>query len=227
MMSKKILVISAHPDDEILGCGGTIARLVRKGYNAYTLILGEGVTSRDVQRNIEKRKEELRDLKKQAKDANKILGVKEVFFCNFPDNRFDTIPLLDIAKKVEEIKNKVKPDIVFTHYKNDLNIDHQIVYKAVITATRPLPEETVSEIYSFEVLSSTEYNYPLSFSPDVFFDIKNTFELKLDAMKKYSIELKTFPHPRSIDVIKLTARTKGAMVNLEYAEAFKLVRMVK
>ena len=225
--SKKILVISSHPDDEILGCGGTIARLVKEGCDVYTLILGEGITSRDKKRERAKREKEIRGLKEQIHKANKMIGFKEDFIYDFPDNRFDTVPLLDIVKVIENIKDKVKPDIIFTHYEKDLNIDHQITYRAVITATRPLPNETIKEIYSFEVLSSTEWGYPLSFSPDVFFDISETMDLKIKAMAEYKTELKEFPHPRSLESIRQNARLWGIKIGLKYAEAFKLVRQVK
>ena len=170
----KILVAAAHPDDEILGCGGTAARMVKEGNEVYTLILGEGITSRDDTREREKRETEITQLKKQIHQANAVIGVKEVITYDFPDNRFDTVPLLDIIKVIENIKNKVKPGIVFTHYEQDLNIDHRIAYQEVITAMRPTTGETVKEIYSFEVLSSTEWNFPLRFSPDVFFDISKS-----------------------------------------------------
>jgi len=133
-----ILIIVAHPD----------ARLSKKGYEMYVLILGEGITSRDDIRDLQKREIEILDLKRQAERANKIMGVKKVFFHDFPDNRFDTVPFLDIVKVIEKIKNNIKPEIIFTHYEKDLNIDHQITYKAVITATRPIKGETVKEIYS-------------------------------------------------------------------------------
>ena len=227
MKGRQILVVAAHPDDEVLGCGGTIARLVSEGHQAYTLILGEGITSRDKKRNRVKREEELNELKKQIHKANMAMGVKKIFIHDFPDNRFDAIPLLDIVKVIENIKNKVKPDIIFTHYEKDLNIDHQITYQAVITATRPLPDETVKEIYSFEVLSSTEGGYPLSFSPNMFFDISETMDLKLKAMSEYKTELKDFPHPRSLEGIRKNAELWGMKVGLKYAEAFKVVRMVK
>jgi LmbE family N-acetylglucosaminyl deacetylase len=166
---KKILVIVAHPDDEVLGCGGIIARLTQQRNEVYTLILGEGVTARDKKRTRKRRKKEIADLRKQARKANKILGVKKVYFFEFPDNRFDTVPFLEIVKKIEKLKKRIKPEIILTHHEKDLNIDHQLTFKAVVTATRPLPEETVKKVYSFEVLSSTEWNYPLSFSPNVFF----------------------------------------------------------
>lgn len=224
---KNILIIAAHPDDEILGCGGTIARLSKNGYEIYVLILGEGITSRDDIRDRQKRESEISDLKRQTEKANKILGVKKVFYHDFPDNRFDTVPLLDIVKVIEKIKNNIKPEIIFTHYEKDLNIDHQITYKAVITATRPLEEETVKEIYSFEILSSTEWSYPLSFLPNMFYDISETIDVKLKALGKYKTELKKSPHPRSLEGVKLIAKNWGMKVGLNYAEAFKIVRIIK
>lgn len=226
-MKKKILVVVAHPDDEILGCGGTIARLIKQGYTAYSLILGEGLTSRDKEANRKIGNKEIKELKKQAHKANAIIGVNKIFIYDFPDNRFDTVPLLSIVKVIEAIKAKIKPQIIFTHYEKDLNIDHQITYRAVITSTRALPEETVKEIYSFEVLSSTEWNYPLTFSPDVFFDISNTLEYKLKAMEIYKSELKDFPHPRSLEGIRLNAKYWGLRTGLKYAEALKAVRLLK
>ncbi|MFC2140718.1 PIG-L deacetylase family protein [Acidobacteriota bacterium] len=226
-MSKKILIIAAHPDDEVLGCGGTAARLVKKGDEPYTLILGEGITSRDDSRQREKREQDIILLKKQVHEANRVIGIKEVFTFDFPDNRFDSVPLLDIVKVIETIKNKLKPDIVFTHYEQDLNVDHRVTYQAVLTAMRPTGGESVKEIYSFEVLSSTEWNYPLRFSPDVFFDISETIDMKVSAMEKYQSELREYPHPRSLKGIRLNAEQWGMKTGLQYAEAFKLVRLLK
>jgi LmbE family N-acetylglucosaminyl deacetylase len=226
-ISSNILIIAAHPDDEILGCGGTVRRLVDEGYTAYTLILGEGITSRDVSRDRLKREKELIELREQINEANRLIGVKATYIYGFPDNRFDTVPLLDIIKVIEKIKSEVKPDIVFTHYENDLNIDHQITYKAVITATRPLSSESVKQIYSFEVLSSTEWKYPLSFSPDVFFNISESIQSKIKAMATYYPEVREYPHPRSLEGIKLNAKNWGMKVGFNYAEAFKTVRVLK
>lgn len=223
----KILTVAAHPDDEILGCGGVIARFVKEKAEAYTLILGEGLTSRDEKRDIKIRKREIERLKKQAVEANRILGVKKNFLFDFPDNRFDTVPLLDIVKVIEKIKSEIRPDIIFTHYGKDLNIDHQITYSAVITATRPIKGETVKEIYSFEIISSTEWNYPLTFTPDVFFDISGTIDLKIKAMQEYKTEFKEYPHPRSPEAIKLNANYWGVRVSLEHAEAFKSIRLIR
>lgn len=226
-MSKKILIVAAHPDDEVLGCFGTVSKLIKEGYEAYTLILGEGKTSRLDTRKIEENKEQLEILNDEIKKANDIIGIKKCFVYDFPDNRFDSVDLLDIIKVISKIKEEIKPNIIFTHYENDLNIDHKITYQAVITATRPLENESVKEIYSFEILSSTEWQYPISFSPDVFFDIQDTIELKLNAMQCYKSELCLYPHPRSVEGIELNAKYNGMRVGKNYVEAFKSVRVIK
>ena len=226
-MSKKILIVAAHPDDEVLGCFGTVARLIKEGYEAYTLILGEGKTSRDDVRIVEDKKDEIAVLNAEIQKANDSIGIKKVFVESFPDNRFDSVDLIDIIKIVAKVKEEVQPDIIFTHFKNDLNIDHRITYQAVLTATRPMEDECVKEIYSFEILSSTEWNYPLSFSPDTFFDINKTIDLKIDAMKEYTSELCEYPHPRSLKGIKLNAKYQGMRVGKKYIEAFKTIRIIK
>lgn len=222
-MSKKILIIAAHPDDEVLGCFGTVAKLIQEGYEAYTLILGEGKTSRDINNT----QDSLNQLNHEIEKANNIIGIKKVFIENFADNRFDSVDLLDIVKVILKVKEEVHPDIIFTHYEHDLNIDHQITYKAVITATRPMQDECVKELYSFEILSSTEWNYPLSFSPDTFFDISSTIDLKVQAMQAYDSELCIYPHPRSLEGIELNAKYQGMRVGKKYVEAFKSVRIIR
>ena len=226
-MNKRILIVAAHPDDEVLGCFGTVARLISEGYEAYTLILGEGKTSRDDKRQVDNKADEIQVLTSEIQKANNIIGVKKVFIESFADNRFDSVDLLDIVKVISKVKDEVNPDIVFTHYEHDLNIDHQITYKAVITATRPMQDECVKEIYSFEILSSTEWNYPLSFAPDTYFDISETLDLKISAMKEYTSELCEYPHPRSVDGIELNAKYQGMRVGKTYVEAFKSIRIIK
>ena len=194
------------------------------------MILGEGITSRDDSRDRNKREEKIRELKEQTEDANKILGVKKIHAFDFPDNRFDTVPLLDIIKTIEEIKEALKPDIVFTHHYGDLNIDHQITFKAVMAACRPTKDESVKEIYSFEIPSSTEWNAPSSltyFMPDYFVDISKTIKLKVRAMKEYKCEIREYPHPRSIESIEIKAKQRGIQVGLEAAEAFEVIRLIK
>lgn len=226
-MSNIILVVAAHPDDEILGCGGTMARLANEGAKVYTLLLGHGIAARHDNLDKTEYQGQVTKLKKCMDNANRAIGVQEVFSFDFPDNKFDTVALLDIVRTVEKIKNKIKPDVIFTHYEKDLNIDHRITYEAVITAARPLPDETVKEIYSFEVLSSTEWGYPLSFSPNVFFNISETIDIKMKAIGEYKLELREFPHPRSLKAAELNAKTWGAKTGLEYAEAFMAVRVLR
>jgi len=225
-MKKSILVIAAHPDDEVLGCGGAVARLVNEGHKAYVLILGEGITARGSKRSVAKFKKEIRELKVQAKRANKIIGVSNIFHYEFPDNRFDSVALLDIVKIIEKVKNKVNPYTVFTHHYNDLNVDHRITYSAVLAACRPLKGDTVKEIYSFEIPSSTEWNYPNKFNPNCFIDISQTLELKIKALQCYRAELKKFPHPRSEEVLRVISRKWGSVVGYDYIEAFELIRRI-
>ncbi len=223
-MSNIILVVAAHPDDEILGCGGTVARLANEGAKVYTLLLGQGIAARHDSLDKTEYQGQVAKLKKCMDDANRAIGVQEVFSFDFPDNKFDTVALLDIVKTVEKIKNKIKPDVIFTHYEKDLNIDHHIIYEAVITATRPLATETIKTIYSFEILSSTEWQYPLGFSPDTFFDISNTIKQKQKALACYETELRPFPHPRSLEGAELNAKVWGMKIGIDCAEAFKTVR---
>ena len=220
----KILIIAAHPDDEVLGCGGTIAKLSSNN-DIYTLILGEGITSRNI--SDEEKKKELKELKKQSAEANKLLGVKRVFFENFPDNKFDTIPLLNIIKSIEKVIQKIKPEEIFTHHYGDLNIDHQLTHRAVLAAVRPVGSPIVKKILSFEVLSSTEWNYQNQnniFTPNIY--ISETLNKKLEAMKCYKSEIRNYPHPRSLEGIKILAQKRGLEAGLKFAEAFTLVRLI-
>jgi LmbE family N-acetylglucosaminyl deacetylase len=222
---KRILIVAAHPDDEVLGCFATIARLINEGHEAYTLILGRGKEAR-----IGADQEELGILQKEMYKANKRIGIKDVFTANFPDNAFDSVSLLTIVKKIEEIKEIIKPEIIFTHHARDINIDHQITHKAVLTATRPKPGEIVKTIYAMEVPSSTEWNGFLketAFVPNVFFDVSNTLNLKIDAMSEYKSELMSFPHPRSLEYIKILAKLNGAKVGIKYSENFMLIRNIQ
>ncbi len=225
---KKILVIAAHPDDEILGAGGTIAALAKKGSDIHILILGEGLTSRDEKRQPSKRKPGILSLKDQAERANDLLGVRGVSVHDLPDNRFDTIALLDIVKLIEKEIEEWEPEVVFTHSNSDLNIDHTITHRAVLTATRPLKDCPVREIYAFETPSSTEWAFGQfgQFSPQTFINVKDTIESKIEAMEIYESETREFPHPRSAEALMVTARRWGSTVGLEYAEAFETLRRI-
>lgn len=230
MHSKKVLTVVAHPDDEVLGCGGTIAKHTKQGDEVYCLILGEGMTSRYSQQGEAERRGELKQLRAQAEQAARILGIKEAFFMDFPDNCFDTVPLLDIVKVVENLINRLQPEIMYTHHGGDLNIDHQIAQRAVLTATRPLKDCPVKEIYAFEVPSSTEWAFEQServFRPNVFVDISETFDKKIKALKAYQGENREYPHPRSTKALEIIARYWGVSVGRELVEAFRLVRWIR
>jgi len=223
-----ILVIAAHPDDEILGLGGTIRKHIINGDIATCLILGEGMTSRSDKREDTK-KEQIDKLHNDTLESAKIIGYKEVFFSNLPDNRFDSVPLLDIIKEVEYYINKIKPNIIYTHHYGDLNIDHRKTFEAVLTACRPVGQYNVKEIYCFETPSSTEWNFNYennSFKPNVFIDIEDTIEDKLKAMSCYQTELGEYPHPRSLKALKIIAKRWGTVVGKKYVEAFELIRKV-
>ena len=223
-----ILIVAAHPDDEVLGCGGTIVKYVDAGSRAYPLILGEGIASRHKNREMVDKKG-LSDLKAQAEEASHTMGVKKVFFSDFPDNNFDSIPILKIIKEIERIKNIIKPDIIYTHHYGDLNIDHRITYKAVLTACRPLKDETVKEIYAFEVPSSTDWSGPDKegyFVPDRFLDVSGTIDRKIEALKRYKNEIRPYPHPRSVKGIKFLAAKRGLEAGLKFAEAFETIRKI-
>jgi len=223
-MSKKVLVVAAHPDDEVLGCGGTIARLANEGAQVSLLILGEGMTSRYAKREGGLGSKELQALKKYTAEATKVLGIKKTYLRDLPDNRFDSVDLLNIVKEIEKVKAEIRPDIVYTHHKGDLNIDHRITFDAVLTACRPINGETVKEIYSFEVPSSTEWGHPCSFQPNTYVDISKTIETKTAAMKAYKSEIRDWPHPRSEEAIITLAKKRGCEAGLFFAESFELIR---
>ena len=225
----KILIIAAHPDDEVLGCGGTIARLTNEKKNVYVAILGEGITSRYGQREQADQKL-IEELGNRSRQVSKLLGIKELFLFNLPDNRFDTVPLLDIIKIVEDLVNRLRPGIIYTHHAGDLNIDHAITHRAVLTATRPVENCPVKELYTFELPSSTEWafsQFKPAFQPNVFVDISATLETKIQAMQIYESEIRHFPHPRSSQVLRAIAERWGSGVGLPAAEAFQLARSIK
>lgn len=224
-----VLVVAAHPDDEVLGCGGTIARLAKEGHEVVIAILGEGITSRYQAREQADTLlvEALHSDSQQVADC---LGAKQLFLYALPDNRFDSVPLLDVIKIIEELVERLRPDVIYTHHGGDLNIDHVVLHRAVLTATRPMAGRSVKEIYTFEVPSSTEWafgQFQPAFRPNVFVDIHDTLESKVQAMEFYESEARAFPHPRSPEALRAIARRWGSVVGLEAAEAFELVRSVR
>jgi len=227
--TRPLLVIAAHPDDEVLGCGGTAARLVREGREVHFAIMGEGITSRHEQRDAAD-KDQLVRLHQQAHAAAGKVGVKHVHLHQLPDNRLDTVPLLEVVKLVEDLVERVEPEVIYTHHAGDLNVDHGIIHRAVLTATRPIPGQPVREIYAFEVPSSTEWAFQRiepSFRPNVFVDITQTLDAKVAAMECYETEARKFPHPRSPEALRAIATRWGSVVGCAAAEAFELVRSVR
>jgi len=225
----KILIIAAHPDDEVLGCGGTIAQLSGEGHSVYIAIMGEGITSRYTQRE-QADVSALENLRKSSKRVSELFGVKELFLYDLPDNRFDTIPLLDIVKIIEALIDNIEPSTIFTHHGGDLNIDHSIIHRATLTATRPLVGQSVKQVYAYEVPSSTEWafqQFTAGFRANVFVDISSSLEKKIEAMEIYESETRIFPHPRSPEALMAVAKRWGAAAGLEAAEAFELIREIR
>jgi LmbE family N-acetylglucosaminyl deacetylase len=222
-MSKTVLVVAAHTDDEALGCGGTIARHVVEGDTVYAVFLADGVTSRP-----DATVKEVEQRNAAAKRAHKILGVKKTYMLGFPDNRMDSVPLLDIVQKLERVLDEIKPQIIYTHHCGDLNVDHYITHRALLTACRPVPGSSVKEIYAFEVLSATEWNTPgvNPFIPNIFVDISAYINTKLEALKAYEMEMRPEPHSRSIVNAERLAMLRGCSVGLTAAEGFTLVRAI-
>lgn len=216
-LKKHVLVIVSHPDDEILGCGGTIRRLIINGYKVITVITAKG------------RKEEENHIEHCVEQANKILGVKDVVYLEFPNLELETFPLHEIAKEIEKLIDKYNPDIIFTHHYGDLNRDHQITYQAVLTAARPLPGMEVREILCIEIVSSSEWTQHTSdkvFKPNYFVNISDTLDDKILSLKQYDVEIRPYPHPRSYEGIISLAKVRGMTVAVEYAEAFEIIRRI-
>ena len=235
----KILVIAAHPDDEVLGMGGTITKYVKNGDSVKIIIMATGIFSRrssnntndsvyDVDENVlEKMSKQVQNLQKDAIKASKIMGVKDIEFLNFPDNEMDKKSNLEITKKIEYIISKFKPDIVFTHSQHDVNIDHRIIHDATITATRPTSKISIKCVYSFEIPSSTEWYFKSPFSPNVFVDISKELPKKIKALEAYKSELRKYPHPRSKEGLESVAKRWGTVSGFNAAEAFCLIREIK
>lgn len=221
---KKVLVVAAHPDDETLGAGGTMAKHIASGDSVSVMILGEGVASRKERgENYAKEKEALRSDSRRALAG---LGVKDIAFMDFPDNSFDTVSLLEIIKAIENVMAEKKPDIVYTHHWGDLNIDHRRTFDAVLTACRPVGS-TVKKIMCFEVLSSTEWNAQTpknAFLPNYFVDIGSFLAKKISALKEYKTEMRKYPHPRSTEGAEILAKFRGMTIGKEAAEAFEIAR---
>lgn len=222
-----VLCVAAHPDDEVLGAGGTLARHAGNDDDVHVCILSDGVTSRyddasAADAEIERRRQ-------RAERAADILGAT-VSLHGYPDNSFDTVPLLDIVQTVEKEISDHNPDTVYTHHYGDLNIDHEFTCRAVTTATRPLADSCVDQVLAFETLSATEWSIPSSrnsFQPQHFVTIDDQLETKLDALAVYEKELREPPHPRTVETVQQNAEVWGAKAGVAAAEPFELIREVR
>lgn len=213
------LIIAAHPDDEILGCGGIVKKYSESEEFAVVIMSGgaEGRYSMDMENT----------LRKNAEEANAAIGTKELFFETLPNQKMESVLFVEVIGIIESYISKLKPHRVFTHFANDLNLDHRILAEATFTAARPLVGQVVKELYSYNVPSSTEWNMidnARMFVPNVFVDIKEQIDAKIGAMKLYPSECRAYPHPRSPEAIKTHANYWGLTAGFEYAEPFKLVR---
>ncbi len=220
-----ILIIAPHPDDEVLGCGGTIAKHKKQGDKIYLCIVTRAYTPDWSEEFIKNRAEEI-------KKANKILGIKKTYFLNFPTVKLDTISQKKINDALIKIVKEIKPEIVYIPWGGDLNKDHRLVFEASLVATRPSTNSSVKKLLSYETLSETEWGTSLArnvnevFIPNVYINISNTLKNKLKAMSCYQSELKKSPHPRSLEIIEALAKKRGSEAGLKFAEAFMLIREI-
>lgn len=220
-----IAVVVAHPDDEVLGFGGAIARHADAGDAVRILCLATGLAAREA--NGAPDASALEALRGQARSAAEVLGAAGIDFAEFPDNRMDSVALLDIVKRVEAFLGEVGASRVYTHHAGDLNIDHRICAQAVLTACRPLPGAAVHRLLAGEVQSSSEYTTPEErFQPTSYVDISAQLERKCAALACYRDEIRDWPHPRSLEAVRHLAHLRGSEAGLEAAEAFVLLREV-
>ncbi len=217
-----VVVVAAHPDDELLGAGATLARHVREGREVHAVVLAEGASSR-YEADMAGR------LQKAGMRAAERLGLASIRFEDLPDQRLDAVPLIEITQRIEAILAELRPDVVYTHFAHDVNLDHGVVARATWTACRPYRTPRVSRVLAFETPSSTEWGWPLEgtgFRPNHFVDVSATLEVKLAAMACYESELRDHPHPRSLQALTDRAATWGSTVGVRYAEPFVLLREV-
>jgi len=231
LRNKKIMVVVAHPDDELLGLGATMHKLINEYYvTAHVLILGEGITSRSQQRDVNLWEQELKIHRDNIKKAQAAIGYHSLSIYDFPDNRFDSVALLDIIKVIENEKERFQPEIIFTHHGGDVNIDHQRTFDAIITSCRPTNVEKVKTIITFETPSGTEWRSPSDprhFLPNLFISVsEEDMYAKIKGMECYEFERRKYPHPRSPEALKILAQRWGVVVGQNFAEAFCLIRSI-
>lgn len=219
----RALVVAAHADDEAIGCGGLIARLVAGGHIVRAVYMTDGVGSRKDESDAGSVARRV-----ACEEAIRCLGISGADAFDFPDNKMDTVPLLDVVQSLERVLRDFQPEMVLTHHFGDLNVDHRITHQAVMTACRPVPDSSVREIQTFEVLSSTEWmaSQDRPFQPNLYVDITDYWEAKEAALRAYEIEMRAPPHSRSIDHIDYLARHRGHSIGVQRAEAFMTARSI-
>lgn len=229
MNMKNVLVVAAHPDDDILGCGGTIAKYTKLGIKFKVIFIAEGTTCRFATEEINS-ENALKEIEKRntyAKKSLEVLGVKEFTFYNLPCGRLDQEPIIEIGKIIEKEIKEFKPDTIFTHSNIDVNNDHLRVFQGVLQATRVGALNFVNQVYSFEILSSSEWRFVEAFKPNVFISLdKEHIDLKIKSLNEYVSEIKEFPFPRSNEGLEILAKRRGMQIGKKYAESFSLVREV-
>lgn len=222
---KKALVIAAHPDDEVLGMGGTISKFVKNGITVDVLIVTDGSSAQ--YRDSDHLAEIIEAKKKETRNCADVLGVRDIYYGELPDMKLDTTPHIRINQVIEDVIDKVQPEAVFTHFWGDVNCDHQNVYKSTLVAVRPVMGQVVKELYCYRVPSSTEWTpnkADTMFMPNYFVDIEQYAEQKYKAFSCYSTELREYPHPRSVQYLRENDKVVGLRVGLLAAEEFVLLR---
>lgn len=214
----RILVIAAHPDDEVLGVGGTLLKHKAKGDKIFVCTVTEGHEPQWTKEHVE-------TILKEAAEVDKALGVTKRVYCNFPAVSLNTIPFGELNQKVSSVVNEVNPDVIYTHFRGDVNMDHKIIYDAVMVATRPTVSRKVT-VFCFETLSSSEWG-DSAFVPNTFVDIGSFIDKKIEIASMYKSEIREYPYPRSKEGIRILANKRGIDICSEYAEAFILIREVK
>ena len=224
---KKYLIVAAHPDDDILGCGGTLKKLTKLKKNVRVIFVAEGSSCRFKNYNkFEKKIEEtIKQREKFAKQALLDLGINNSYFYNLVCGKLNNYPITEISKIVEDEIAKFNPEVVITHSNYDVNLDHKTVYQACLQSTRPKNRNKIKALISFEILSSTEWKYNGIFEPNLFINIEKEIKYKIKAMKKYKTEMSNFPHPRSVEGINTLAKYRGIQSQNKFAEAFKIIRL--
>ena len=216
----RILVFAPHPDDEVLGCGGTIAKYAYSGSGVFLCVVTKAYKP-------DWSDEQISNQRSTVLKASKVLGVTNTFFLDFPTVKLDTVPQKELNDAIIGCIKDVSPELVIVPHNGDVNLDHRIVFNSVMVAARPMPETSVKKILSCEILSETDWAIPSRvFVPDVYVEITNTLKRKLDAMKIYDTELKKFPHSRSLEGIVALAQKRGVEAGVEAAESFKLIREI-